>query len=124
MTTSNEGIRRTINTLFLPRELMEVRTLPTPEDGTIYNGFFWDADTLIAAINQFFEQHRRALYLCPNPVQPRLHNKQPDRIAKAVTTVKDSEVQLRRWLLIDFDPERAVAGAPATDEEKKAAQRN
>jgi AAA domain len=113
-----DEIRRAIDLTCEPGAVYEVRA-PDSRQGTA-SGYFSEPAKLAAAAARLSGQ-APGVYITLNPVNPDLLARAANRsvpFAKATTT--DADIFRRRYLLFDFDPERA-AHISATDEEHAAA---
>jgi hypothetical protein len=109
-------IERTLNTLFEPGDVIELRALHNKDrkrtDAGYYDGDH-AADLVAAAVK--LNRLGAAVYVNLNPLNPHLLNRYTNRIKQfATATATDNDVIRRRWVLIDFDPRRPKDTA-ATD---------
>lgn len=112
-------VRRAITTLFNPCDIVEVRVPKSnPGDKTLA-GWFDDHDKLAEAVAAL-SGTKPAVYYTLNPVRPTLAvpAQNANQIAPVAETTKDSDIDRRRWLLIDFDPKRPTK-VSSTDAEKE-----
>lgn len=99
----------------------EVRVLKSDAYKTTYSGYFNDLNTAFAEAGRY--DGLGNVYFVMNPVTPDVMSRRSaGKIVKAGQgeTTKDTDITARRWLLFDFDPERA-SGISATEGEKAAA---
>lgn len=126
MTADADAIRAAASVMFDPDHLVEVRAFTS--SGRIMSGLFNDhavmADQIAARTDD------KGVYWTLNPCDPSLllatdaHGgvRVPNRIEwpRGNGATKDVDIAKRRWILIDFDPERQT-GTGATDAERAAA---
>jgi len=101
----------------LPGDVLEVRAI---YKGTTV-GYFTDPVTLARAVASI-DGKAEAIWIIPNPVVPDClarANNQLKPYQKKGSSTKDSEILVRRWTVLDFDPVRPT-GISATDEELAA----
>jgi hypothetical protein len=111
--TAAMAIRRTLDLLFEPGQVIELRVLLSKKQTDA--GYFTDREKLITAALAY--DGKAPQYVVANPIDPRLlarYNNRMERYAPATTT--DDHVIARRWLPIEFDPDRP-SGIPASDAE-------
>jgi hypothetical protein len=85
----------------------------------VWSGYYKDYELLaIDAIKQ--NPHSDGIYIILNTIQPDLFARSANRLKNAKNTTQDSDILTRRWLPIDFDPNRP-AGISSTDAEHNAA---
>jgi hypothetical protein len=117
-------VRRTLELFHPAGSVFEIRVLPTDQRRGTTSGYFDDAAKAVAALepltrNLLYEAS--GIYFTPNPVIPAARNRAADRFQeRAKQTTSDSDIERRRWLLIDFDPVRP-SGVSATGGEHGAA---
>ncbi|SFN01699.1 hypothetical protein [Thermodesulforhabdus norvegica] len=112
-------LKQTLELLYQPGEVVEVRILGAPR-ARVIAGYFNDPKRLCAAITPY--DGKVNIYTVLNPVHPGLLARAANRlITNPDATTTDNDVIRRRWFLIDIDPSRP-AGVSATDEEKKSAK--
>ena len=100
-------IKKGIKTLFTEGDLVEVRAFH--KDGkAIYSGVFDDRLILARAIRELeLSRSFKSIYYTLNPVSPNsIDNSRLNKVSPAIKATRDSEIMLRRWLLLDFDPVR------------------
>jgi hypothetical protein len=118
-------LRRALD-LFWPN-VGELRCLKATVAGEwkkgIYSGFFDrdHFDDLVAAVHRV--QSADGIYFTPHEVKPELRGRSYNKacMAEERSCATDKDIVLRKWLLVDVDAVRPVAGISATDEEKEAA---
>lgn len=112
-------IARVLRTFCREGDVIEARILGVPKAGHI-SGYFSDMDRLASAVARY-DGRAEATCFTPNPVQPALLARGDNRLVEwARHTTSDADITCRRWLLIDFDPERP-AGISSSDAELQAA---
>jgi hypothetical protein len=86
----------------------------------IYSGYFKDVESIITALQPF--QNGYGIYGTVNKLHDACHQRRQglDKIIRTDTTVSDSDVEGRKWILIDLDPKRP-SDTNSTDDEKAAA---
>ncbi len=113
-------IARTVKLVWVPDAVLEVRALHVPgRDGGTWAGWFDDADAAVHAIEVLDRRRPKGVYVTLNPVRHDLLARRANRIGRVdrdMALTADSDVLARRWLGLDFDPERA-SGISSTDEE-------
>lgn len=125
--------QQTWNTLYRPGDVVEVRAFGDLSrrnkawDGYasgIVTGYFDNEADFVAAVEALDATNKcEAIYITLNPCVPALLNRAVNRLIggkKSTPTASDDDIAMRRWLFVDFDPERPK-GISATDEEVKAA---
>lgn len=97
--------------------LTEIRIL---SGGKNYSGYFTDPETAIAQMRQY---DGCGIYATLNEVKEACYDRSQHDviIAKPKSTTNDNDIERRRWILIDFDPERP-SDTNANDAEKKEAE--
>jgi len=113
----NGAVRRTIDLLFEPDAVVELRAF---KGRTTVGGYFDDHDQL-AIETERLDGTGHAVYATLNPVNAALIARAANRVEKhpgAATT--DGDVVRRRWLPIDLDPVRP-SRVSSTRDEKRAA---
>ena len=116
--TDTRTIRTTLDALFTPGDVVELRILNTRR-GTV-SGYYAGMEALARDAAQWSGKVP-AIYVTLNPFNPDLLARSANRLtqyAKHTTTGKD--IPRRRWLPIDVDPVRP-AGISATDAQHEAA---
>lgn len=117
---------RALTAFFQPGDVFEIRVLEasTPEyrKPHIESGYFdfEHIDKVFDALRHI--QAYRGIYVTANPVDPDLLSRAVYRVrfpGRDATTA-DSDIMLRRWLLIDCDAKRK-SGIPSSEEEHNAA---
>ena len=110
-------ISRAVETLSNPGDVVELRAL---KNGTTAAGYFDNPEALSEWAAKLAEQGF-SVYVTANPVVPALLARAENKVKRPLReTTSDKDVLRRRWLPVDFDPERP-AGVSSTDEEKQAA---
>lgn len=119
---SADEIRRTLQSLFEPADVIELRALHKQRkrtDAGYFDGDHWE--DLIAEASRL-NTHGAAVYVTMNPIDPQLLARTANRVQEwAKDTATDANVTRRRWLLIDIDPQRPK-DTSATDEQLEAAR--
>ena len=102
-----------------PDTLTEVRVLGKSK--SVFSGYFTDPDTMIAAMQQCVNMG--GFYATLNPVTEACAGReQANTIIKSPkATTNDGEIECRKFILIDFDPERP-SDTNASDDEVKLAE--
>lgn len=117
-------VRGTLQLLLAPEQVTELRILDAVTGADrwphIASGYFDDPEKLISALE--LVRTAKAFYFIPSPVNPALLARAANRNRNADKggTAGDGDIQARRWLLIDCDPQRP-AGISATNIEHEAA---
>ncbi len=110
-------IRRAIETLLEPGDVVEVRAL---KDRATVSGYFDDFEELAEQAAKLDEQ-RFADYVTLNPAKTELLARAQNRVKHhPKATTSDVDILRRRWLPVDFDPVRPT-DVSATDAEKREA---
>jgi hypothetical protein len=108
-------IETALTALTAPGQVFELRLLH-PNSKRIDAGYFdhpSHAATAVSALNGMYA----GIYFTPNPVKPDLAARAYNRINPwQSTTTMDTEIERRRWLLIDIDPDRPK-GISSTQQE-------
>jgi len=118
------GVRKAFEEIIAPNGFANVRVLGGVMSGAnlnypaVYNGYFDDADALIAGLKclQLF----KGVYCTINPINDDLKSRSYNRLQQKVSGAADSDVKKIRLLPIDIDPVRP-SGTSATDDQKKHA---
>ena len=123
-------IESAIRTLATPGQVTEVRAFDAVLKGTsgwerrrppkITFGYFNDPATLAAEVGKI--ETAKAIYFTPNPVKPAAVARADNnlKVAGNNDTTSDTDIERRRFLLLDADPKRP-SGVSSTDSEHKAA---
>jgi len=114
-------IRRTLDVLFKPGDVVELRILDAPKGGVI-SGYYNDFGKLALDAAQW-DGRAPGIYVCLNPCWLELLDRSPNHFkthCKHGDLTKDRDVFSRRWLPVDFDPVRP-ADTSSTDAEHYAA---
>lgn len=106
-------IKNALDVIHEPGEVFEVR-IPKTKAGTL-SGYFNDTGKAALMIARENGKHQ-GVYATVNPVKPSLLARMENTIAVSQTTTTDSEIERRRWFLLDFDPVRPT-GISSTDGE-------
>jgi hypothetical protein len=119
--SSADQMLKAIRALVPPGAVVEMRV---PEYGgrkaNTASGYFDDLQRLINDARQA-DGKAAGLYFTMNPVKPELLARRVNRSEQyAKLTTADHDIQRRRWILIDIDPNRP-AGICSTDAEHEAA---
>lgn len=115
-------IAQTLNLLFTPDDVIEVRALSLRNRNRTDAGYF-DGDHRSDLIRDAVRLNGKAsaVYVNLNPIDPQLLARYANRIQEgASSTATDANVTHRRWLLLDFDPVRPKDRS-ATDGQVEAA---
>lgn len=101
-----------------PDMLTEVRVL---SGGKTWSGYFTDPDTMLTCLK---EHDGKGIYATINEINPACYDRmQRDRIIQSPkSTTNDNNIDRRRILLLDFDPERP-SDTNSSDEEKALAEK-
>lgn len=106
-------VRKAFETLVEPGKYTEVRILNTSKK-TI-SGYYNNVDKLIQDIQRYDGQYN--IYLTMNSLCDGVQARSVNCLkVYAKNTTSDKEINCRRWLLIDLDPERP-AGISSTEQE-------
>ena len=114
-------IENALRLFFQPGDVFEIRALdavtPTYNKPHVESGYF-DYEHIYEAAKAVAKLQCRGVYVTVNPVNPALLARSANRMQPAGRDAasKDSDILLRRWLLIDCDPVRP-SGISATNEE-------
>src|SRR5215204_6559331 len=111
-----EELARTLETLFNPGDVVELRTF---KDGATYSGYFDDHDALIKQAAKR-DELGHDVYITLNKLPPEIAYRRYNRIDRIMgrqPSTSDNDVQLRTFLFIDADCER-ISGISSTDKEK------
>lgn len=111
-------IRRTLDVLFAPGQVVELRVFT--DRGTL-RGYFDDFDVL-AREAASVDGRAEGIYVTLNPVRPELLARSVNRMrrAKQGDSTADHDILRRCWFPVDFDPVRPK-GISSTDGEHDAA---
>ncbi len=112
-------ISRAVDALFAPEQVVELRTFA---NGRTFSGYYSDHEKLAEDAAKK-EEAGHELYVTANEINPALLGRAANRIRQVYKDplTSDTDVDRRRWLLIDVDPKRP-AKISSTDEEKQEAQ--
>jgi hypothetical protein len=114
---SSAELARTVETLFSPSDVVELRTF---KDGATFSGYFDDHQQLVKAAAKHDERGHDVyitLNKLPEEIAYRRYNR-VERMKGRDASTSDKDVEQRTFLFIDADCER-VAGISSTDEEKQ-----
>src|SRR5215210_30943 len=113
---SSAELTRTVETLFSPGDVVELRTF---KDGATFSGYFDNHQELVKAAAKH-DARGHDVYITlnklPEEIAYRRYNRN-DRMKGRDASTSDKDVERRTFLFIDADCER-VAGISSTDEEK------
>ena len=113
----NAEISRAVEALSNPGGVIKLRAL---KNGATAAGYFDNTEALSREAAKLDEQGF-TVYVTANPIVPTLLARAENKVKRPLReTTSDKDVLRRRWLPVDFDPERP-AGVSSTDEEKQAA---
>ena len=115
-------ITTTLELLFRPGEVVELRTIGTDDWHTIRSGYYSDFEKLATKaldLNTASDRDMPSnIFITLNPVQSSLISRAENRTkTKPRNTTTDEEISAVRWLPIDLDPVRPK-GIPSTEEER------
>lgn len=107
------AIKKALDVLFNSGDVFEIR-IPKTKAGTL-SGYF--TDTAVAATYIARENGKHSgIYVTANPVKGAVSARAENQLVISQVTTNDSEIQARRWFLLDFDPVRPT-GISSTDGE-------
>jgi len=111
-------ISRAVDALFAPEQVVELRTFA---NGRTFSGYYSDHEKLAEDAAKK-EEAGHELYVTANEINPALLGRAANRTRQVYKDplTSDTDVDRRRWLLIDVDPKRP-AKISSTDEEKQEA---
>jgi len=116
--TITKELHKTMEIFMRKGSYIEVRILKTSE-GTI-SGYFDNVEKMLLAVKRYDEKYN--IFFTMNELMAGIEARGVNRlIPYAKNTTTDSEISMRRWILIDLDPERP-AGISSTDEELQSAK--
>ena len=114
-----EKVIQTINTIFKPGQVFEVRIIRNNRKGGI-SGYFKKAEDVIKAFDTV-DLRNTNVYMTINEVDESCYDMaQQNRFIDGASTTQDTDIAGYRWLFIDLDPKRK-SGISSTDEQQKAA---
>lgn len=114
-----DEVRAGLAAIVAPNTVFEIRCL-AKRKRRIDAGYFNSIDTAATELAGMTEPYA-GIYITPNPVNPDLLSRAFNRINSwAETQTSDPDVQRRRWLLIDVDPDRP-SGISSTNLEHQRA---
>ncbi|UUX91962.1 hypothetical protein [Methanoplanus endosymbiosus] len=111
-----EEIRESINLLFLPEDVVELRAL---SDFKTYSGYFKNHDKLSDEAFRLDISGENGIYVTLNEVNPVLYSRRADRIrqlTKKDAATSDADIIRRHFLPVDIDPVRP-SGVSSSDDE-------
>ena len=116
-------IARAIDCLFGKDDIIELRALHTKGRARTDAGYFdGEHRDNLAGEAVRLSAAEAAVYVTLNPLNPQLLSRCKNRVQDfAKKTATDTNVTRRRWLLLDFDPQR-LTDTSATDEQLAAAK--
>jgi len=110
-------ILRTLTLLLAPGSIAELR-IPKADGGPLV-GLFNDLDEM-AEVAARQSGKVPGIYFLLNELKESAKRRVDNQLTKATSAVKDTDIERRRWLPIDFDPVRP-SNTPSTDSEHDAA---
>src|SRR5215203_2759869 len=117
---SSDELARTVEILFSPGDVVELRTI---KEGRTYSGYFEDRRKLVdAACKQ--DERGHDVYITLNKLPDEIAYRRCNRVEQIKgreQTTSDSDVERRRYLFIDADSKR-VSVISSTNEEKRKSQ--
>jgi hypothetical protein len=111
---------RAVTVMFQRGDVVEVRV---PKAGRLrtMSGYFDDLKALVDALGEV-DGKGPGVYITLNPVKPDLLARASNRVKPyAEITTRDADILVRRWMLVDCDPERPT-GISSNAQELKAAR--
>lgn len=131
-TNQYKSVLSALQTFVDPSSTVELRALGVNGDET-HSGCFLGSDLpAMAKAALELDGKSRGVYFTPNPLNGPINNQPIGQVKRRSggETAKDSDVSVRRWLLIDADPTRISddgeildTSLPATDAENEQAYR-
>ena len=113
-------IRRAVDILFRPGDVVEVRVPKAGRYRTI-SGYFSDFDELAAAVARLEQNKWPGIYWTLNPVNPALAARANEKLKLyAEATTSDADILCRRWLPVDLDPRRPTGISSSDGEHQQA----
>lgn len=114
-----ERVRQTIEAMFPPGRVFEVRIIRNNRKGGI-SGYFKTADDVIKAFDTV-DLRNTNVYMTLNVLDESCFDMvQQNKFVDGATTTQDTDVKYYDWLFIDLDPKRK-SGLSSTDEQRDAA---
>ena len=114
-----ERVRQTIEIMFPPGRVFEVRIIRNNRKGGI-SGYFKTADDVIKAFDTV-DLRNTNVYMTLNVLDESCFDMvQQNKFVDGATTTQDTDVKYYDWLFIDLDPKRK-SGLSSTDEQRDAA---
>ena len=122
----SDEIQRTLNLFHEPGSVVELRLIGLKNNRfrpSNASGYFTDFDEAAELATRYeAERHPESICFTFNSINPRLLARSPELITEHLSkTTSDNDVIRRRWLLVDFDPDRP-SGVSSTDDELEAAR--
>lgn len=118
-------IEQTLRMLAEPGSMVEVRAPKTPDRGTVSG--YYEYDQLAKCAQHVITQldgRVPGVYITLNPVKRDVAARAYNRLqARAQVTTNDAEIVRRRWLPLDFDPERPAGISSSGEEHANALER-
>ena len=114
-----EKVRQTIEAMFPPGRVFEVRIIRNNRKGGI-SGYFKTADDVIKAFDTV-DLRNTNVYMTLNVLDESCFDMvQQNKFVDGATTTQDTDVKYYDWLFIDLDPKRK-SGLSSTNEQRDAA---
>ena len=112
-------LKRTLSTLFSDGDIVELRAIYGKKVGV---GYYDDSSALIEQVTQIEAQQYTncQFYITFNEIK-RDTSTRVNTFKWGASATSDADITRRRWLVADFDPDRATT-VSATDEEKERAR--
>jgi Family of unknown function (DUF5906) len=110
-----DAIRHALDVLFEPGDVVELRIPKARVKGREVNWAGW-FDTFDSLAAEARGHEAAGVYVTLNRVDPDMLARCANRLKAGIATTADKDIIQRRWLPIDFDPERP-SGTSSTDEE-------
>lgn len=121
----NEEVKKSLEYLLDPDQIVEVRIVKATNDygySKRLSGYFNDFDKLIKEVQRVEREYKKieSFYFTPNPVTPQLLARSKNELIASDFATKDSEIERRRYFLIDIDPERPRGTSSTNLQHEKA----
>ena len=116
-------IRRALDLLSVPGDVIEIRALKIPGRGKPYTaaGYFFDRNKAAQAAALLDLRRPAGIYVVLNEINAALAARSPDQVTNYLDpTTSDNDIIRRHWLPLDFDPPRP-ANISANEDEHCAA---